>query len=599
MEELIKKLEDHLIADEDIFSLNIEKFKEYFKEFFQKYPGRDFSKLSDIAFGELFKSLVLLSNPYHTKKILEIFEKYKFILFDVRHMDMLRVLVLYLESEEFRKVMDDFSTDSVKAKINLLKSNKIIRKNNISLIAIVGFLGLLQEYPNFKKEVTDNINFELYLFDVAVGVYEALKKLKDDYQIYGPKKQNRIFNERIGIKSREELRVSTYMDIVHFGYNDILRDYSNQLRDDKRNNEKILELIDALRNKGEIKNIDALLKLCPESLKLKLVDCVLEHNNRYYRDLEEEYKALKLNSDENLELLFGKYNYAYKEFTSDLKSRLKAKGYNWLESILENLSNVGCFLSGEELLLVGLEEMRKVQKLIDQFIISREFVINNVELLFSGNDTLRVLMRNIDLLRINGINIIGYHNSMDVLLSENVEGNLEILKDYNINVTRKCQSILFLGDSNLVRKIDLLIEIGLFNDLDLNLLNLGLEEIYKMKMFNDLNIPIGSNIEFGDLEEFMVQIGNDLVPSSFSSNRIDSDLSLPKELEPFRVDSRILMIGDIYVSSNRVLRNLRKFGIDSSESIFYAIIYDSFYTLEEIMAIKEVLMPRDTDVVRS
>lgn len=599
MEELIKKLEDHLIADEDIFSLNIDEFKEYFKEFFQKYPGRDFSKLSDIAFGELFKSLVLLSNPYHTKKIIEIFEKYKFILFDVRHIDMLRVLVLYLESEEFRKIIDDFSADSIKAKINILKSNKIIRKNNISLMAIVGLLGLLQEYPSFKKEVTDNVNFELYLFDVAVGVYAALKKLKDDYQIYGPKKQNRIFNERIGIKSREELRVSTYMDIVHFGYNDILRDYSNQLRDDKRNNEKILELIDALRNKGEIKNIDALLKLCPESLKARLVDCVLEHNNRYYRDLEEEYKALKLNSDENLELLFGKYNYAYKEFTSDLKSRLKAKGYNWLESILENLSNVGCFLSGEELLLVGLDEIRAVQKLIDQFLISREFVANNVEVLFLGNDTLRVLMRNIDLLRIYGINIIGYHNSMDVLLSENVEGNLEILKDYNINVTRKCQSILFLSDSNLVRKIDLLIEIGLFNDLDLNLLNLGLEEIYKMKMFNDLNIPIGSNIEFGDLEEFMVQIGNDLVPSSFSSNRIDSDLSLPKELEPFRVDSHILMIGDIYVSSNRVLRNLRKFGIDSSESIFYAIIYDSFYTLEEIMAIKEVLMSRDTGVVRS
>ena len=66
---------------------------------------------------------------------------------------------------------------------------------------------------------------------------------------------------------------------------------------------------------------------------------------------------------------------------------------------------------------------------------------------------------------------------------------------------------------------------------------------------------------------------------------------MPLELKPFIENNYFLNINGIKVSKRRLLSNLSKLPEVTPLNIFYALIYNSYYSLDQILRIKSTIVP--------
>lgn len=199
------------------------------------------------------------------------------------------------------------------------------------------------------------------------------------------------------------------------------------------------------------------------------------------------------------------------------------------------------------------------------------------------------------MLSLDGIHMANYHDSLDILFDRNLKNNLSLLKQYGLSIKRDTTHLNFLNDSETVLafKIDLLIEMGYYDSLNisLNLLNLSKEELKNKKILEQLNISgdvslvLDSNAFF--LEEQFIK------PEYLSLLQQNSlrQASLPEEMSCFQINNYVLLIHNVFVSMPRFIRNLSKFREINNEIILVSILYQGHYTLEEIESLIEVFLP--------
>ena len=192
--------------------------------------------------------------------------------------------------------------------------------------------------------------------------------------------------------------------------------------------------------------------------------------------------------------------------------------------------------------------------------------------------------------------MIQYQNSLDITISPLVSQNLQLLRKYKLEITRSTTNMNFLATNDLRERIEFVYSLGLYSELnDLNILNNSLEGLLRIKIASILNISVIDIKD--DLEEIFFDFSNTIIPYKIKiklaqeSNYISE---LPKYLENYKIDHETLSINGVYVSIKKIKRNLAKLKNNNPESCFYAIIYNGYYTYDEIEVLKNTLIPIPT-----
>ncbi|MBE6153996.1 MAG: hypothetical protein E7163_00255 [Firmicutes bacterium] len=577
---------------------NINAFREYFKNFFKKYPARDFFKASEMTFEEVMTSVILINNPYKTKIIIEIIEEYSEIFVNGDY-NLISALGIYYHSEDYKELIDTviFAKNEFFGKV--LRNLLAFCTDNEIDTEVTKLLCEFLKDPNTREKfevVFKNLGFEDFKAAIDFHHFSISSKevllTKDAVEKRWARKN---FEALLHTGDEIAILFTDYFNRLHSKYNEILGQLDRELKEINRHNKKIDDLRLLLNAEGEIKDIEKVLRLCPdEEIKVLVINYILNHNKVYYEGLIEQYNDLKRTSDESLTILFAKYNYDYLELDDSNKNIIKNLGYDKIKIILQFLYKYKINLDIMNIIFIDINKLKVIEGLLIKGCINKEFIEANLQLLFSINDDLDTLLNNINILSRYNINIINYSNSLNILLNKNLLVNLKVLNEYNINVTRETKCISFLNDNNLIQKIDMLIEMGLYAELNtLDVLNLSIEQIYKKKIFLSLNIEL--NDVSWQTEDFITS-SETFIPcniiNTLNSNNM-FDMVLPEVLLDYKINNYILFINGVYVSINRLLRNLSKFDLINNEIIFYSIIYGSNYSLEEIDMLSATLLKKD------
>lgn len=168
--------------------------------------------------------------------------------------------------------------------------------------------------------------------------------------------------------------------------------------------------------------------------------------------------------------------------------------------------------------------------------------------------------------------------------------NWMIKSSFSFVINKSTTDISFLSELNLRERIEFVISLNLDFD-NLDVLNYFLTECYKLKIANILDIPLYM-VDINE-EDLLIDFSKEIIPK-YCIDMLNSDdyihLTLPNFLEDYRIDSRTLSFNSVMVSSEKVKRNLSKFGKIDKETCFYAIIYNVYYTYDEIENIRLCLL---------
>ncbi len=589
--------------DEELERLN--KLKNFFKEFFAKYAKRDVNTLSTITIKEVITSILYLSNPYDIDEVTELLNKYPSLTNSSTYFQIIVSFIYYHKEPIFKEAINNCLSNNI---INKCKGafdigflcKKLELPNNTGIV-FTNFLRKNKEaleelkpyFENLSYDALDIASYFIRLKSVFIDIrdndeskktYDSLKRgykrissdLLKRYQ-----DAERIFKQII----------NEYIDFLSNTFTAILKEQEQKRKNLKKVNSDLEKLKKLLDTKDEIKNIDAILELCPNTeIKEIVLDYCIAHNEIIYQELASTYEKLRQNSDQNLTILFSKYNYDYDLLDYDSKEELKRREFSEIEDILKRLNKLN--LINIDISKVDCYKLAKLEELINKGLINSDWLNKNFELLYKDNDLLSLCLSNISLLAKERINLIAYPNSLDILISKKLAENIYYLKMYGLKVSKETTNINFLANNNLVTIIEFIISLGMYQNLQsLDVLNYSLPECLCLKVSQNLFIPY----EQVSYDEDLV---SDLCPSVIPSD-IEKILAidcmylkpLPKYLEKYSYDKETLCINGIYVAKRKVERNLGKLCRDDYEACFYAIIHNGYYTYKELENLQKELLP--------
>lgn len=580
--------------------------KNYFENFFQNYPQNDINIIANMPEKEIILPLIILSNPLKLQEILKALEKYPNIFKNNEYTHLFGALTLYYNKEEVRNLV---------AKCESLNP-LIYIPATIDLGSILVMSGLkpsecdipsfFKDNPNAKKDleiVFKDFSSEFhnnggYLID-GIRRYNESDEFEDKQAFldFLPRERKRKYKKIVGVTNKKEFllkRIRTYYTFLNTKLQAIIKNFEKKQNEVTKYNQNIDEIKELLNTDKEIKNIDNIIKLCAtDDIKEVVIDYIIAHNKKLYEELIKNYEHARHNSDENLSNLFKKYGFNYDILSYSDKINLKKQDFIEIEKLLKRLSVIKVY--NINVSQVSLNKLLKIEELIQKGVITGKWLQDNSTLLLSTNEELDLVISNINILSKEGINMLKYSNSLDITKSPILKHNLYLLRLYNLAIAKEDFDINFLSATDLRFKIEFVYSLGIHQELtDLNILNYSLEELLRIKIANLLNIPTQS---ITDLTDIFVDFTQNYIPEEiFQKLCEDSTLNtdIPLYIKQFYNDNQTLNINGVYVSIEKVKRNIAKIGNNDAKSCFYAIIYNGYYTYLEIERLKQALIPEQT-----
>lgn len=591
--ELIQYIESLKLEKDREKLKNIQEFKKYFEQFFKTYPIRNIPKLCRISFEEVIYSLILVKNPYNIIKCLKILDTYHRQLFTEEKNDRLVSFMKYLTDEAYRKLVDDYNH-------SFSKTSQLVwmeRKGLFDLFSKKDFLDLSCFLHDNPRVVSDLRPFLIPIspndFMRAIFFYDNIDLVKE-YSKIDKKLLEKILKKMFKVQDEGVIAIIDYGNYLYSSYSSILNEVNKEVKRIHLVNKQLEQLMAKLNVEGAIEDIDSILSLCKdEKMQDLVVDYIISVNRKYDQDLWKQYQSLRVSNDENLEYLLQKYGYTYAFYSEQEKEQLKSLNYDYLEQILDMLLSLQIHIREKDLLLIDLTKLQLVNHLLEKGILTYDFVQNYPSILYD-EDLFRLVRKNIDLLVNSGVNIANYGASLDILLCGHLEENLEVLKIYGLTITKDTMNLEFLSQEDLNSKIDFLIEAGYYEELIISLdyLNYFMEELYTIKLFEQLNI---TNLDANLYSSSSLLLGSEFVDSKYLEqlkSSVEYQASLPNELVCYQTNSVVLMIHNVLVSIPRLLNNLSKFTEVNREIILACILYKGHYTLDEIETLSITLFPQ-------
>lgn len=391
-----------------------------------------------------------------------------------------------------KKIINSLSTEGLFRLASSIETNDFINDDDKSL-KFVSDIILLDNEQEKKKLALDFITIFKYtdinmivIVGILKDIQEKKRRILKEFGVPVPL-INCIYN--IGEISKELNKINAYYLKLE-KENDRIKKDSNKSLNKLQELRKILIDTEDVR---EITNIDEIVNLLTDDLKLDVLNYIEEKNNAYYKELENEYNLARKNSVATYINIFKEYNINFLAYNKEEQKQILDVDSMTLENILSFLSKIGCELNKNVIdTILGTDNniINQIDEYIKDGFLTSEFVKNNIDIL--KKDKYLLLIKNIETLVRYGINLVGLLN-YDILLKDNniIIDNLKLIDEYSINIkTRNLKNYSFLGSIDLEYQILSIKALGIDINENIELLNSDLNVIKRIKICKNIGLDI-------------------------------------------------------------------------------------------------------------
>lgn len=391
-----------------------------------------------------------------------------------------------------KKIINSLSTEGLFRLASSIETNDFINDDDKSL-KFVSDIILLDNEQEKKKLALDFITIFKYtdinmivIVGILKDIQEKKRRILKEFGVPVPL-INCIYN--IGEISKELNKINAYYLKLE-KENDRIKKDSNKSLNKLQELRKILIDTEDVR---EITNIDEIVNLLTDDLKLNVLNYIEEKNNSYYKELENEYNLARKNSVATYINIFKEYNINFLAYNKEEQKQILDVDSTVVESILSFLSKVDSELNKSVIdIILGTDNniINQIDEYIKGGFLTSEFVKNNIDIL--KKDKYLLLIKNIETLVKYGINLVGLSN-YDILLKDNniIIDNLKLIDEYNINIkTRNLKDYSFLGSINLEYQLLCIKSLNIDINENIELLNSDLNVIKRIKICKSIGLDI-------------------------------------------------------------------------------------------------------------
>ena len=366
---------------------------------------------------------------------------------------------------------------------------------------------------------------------------------------------------------------------------------------------KAIKMLEEENDTEEIKDVRKITKnILNQTLEYDVLSFVKEHNENYKKSLEKKLHTISNNECSKFDLLLFDHGY-------EIDSSIFIDKYNYddLKNILDIFDKI--FYGKKELIScniievlnsTNLDRVNSIFNLYKKGYLSSYLISTELVNLFNlDNDIYDAFLSNINLLNNYGFNpskIIGNGYS-SILLNKNIllEKNIKILESYDllkyVNKSDDDIDYGYLFSTNLIEKIDIIIETGCYEFLTKNISCLNSKFMKRLYLEKDLKSSVNDQDTFDSILSNYVYIVDDKKIDDYIYNAVEVNREVNlnisyEELESYKVNNLYYSIAGVIVSYNRVKR-LLSLGNSLYSSIFTGLVLSD----EEYESIIKCLRP--------
>ena len=357
--------------------------------------------------------------------------------------------------------------------------------------------------------------------------------------------------------------------------------YEKNIRKELCGYDKALTLLDVSLKRREITNAKEIIKnVKDEDMKKAFLKLIYEHNKVYYEELENEYNRLNQNDSNKYVALLQKYNISFTQ--EDVKEIMRRNNIDDTSEIIKNIIKMNLSINNAELLKhTSLEKFMRVKNLVDSGYISAKYLNTNEKFMWDESNLLDIYEENISYLDKFNLNPGMFINITDVIIYsfDSFSNNLKILNDYGLlKYLKNVDNLSFLGDINLVSKIDKFLELGYESSLENDLGILNLSNLKRLDILKSLNMPITDISTMYKVLSDQKFIIDDSKIDEYLPNVVElsEKKNITSNLSDFRNTNRVYSIGDSLFSVNKINRLL-----ESGNSLYDSLFMNRKFSEEE------------------
>ena len=357
--------------------------------------------------------------------------------------------------------------------------------------------------------------------------------------------------------------------------------YEKNIRKELCGYDKALTLLDVSLKRREITNAKEIIKnVKDEDMKKAFLKLIYEHNKVYYEELENEYNRLNQNDSNKYVALLQKYNISFTP--EDVKEIMRRNNIDGTSGIIKNIVKLNLTTHIVEILKhTSLDKFMRIKSLVDCGYISAKYLNTNEKFMWDESNLLDIYEENISYLDNFNLNPGMFINITDVIIYsfDSFSNNLKILNDYGlIKYLKNVDNLSFLGDVNLVSKIDKFLELGYESFLENDLGILNLSNLKRLDILKSLNMPITDISTMYKVLSDQKFIIDDSKIDEYLPNVVElsEKKNITSNLINFRNTNRVYSIGDSLFSINKINRLL-----ESGNSLYDSLFMNRKFSEEE------------------
>lgn len=575
-----------------------EYFDEY-EEFVKNNPCNTVESFANSDIWEVAKYLYQITEPIATlEENKETIDNFKSFFDDIDSDLCCGMMGLFDELCSLGivdEVVDFFEEPGVKK--GLLKINKIDFKDNrlrdliidikqlykYDLLKISSFLKF---YENDPESITVIMNLVLAHRELKKAS-DFTKNLKENgYCGYTKREEKRFLKSKVKLYNKicdtksilnEVSKIRNLVD----DQRSRASKYEKNIRKELYGYDKALTLLDVSLKRREITNAKEIIKnVKDEDMKKAFLKLIYEHNNVYYEELENEYNRLNQNDSNKYVALLQKYNISFTQ--EDVKEIMRRNNIDDTSEIIKNIVKLNLTTQNVEILKhTSLDKFMRIKDLVDCGYISVKYLNTNESFMWDESNSLDIYEENISYLDNFNLNPGTFINITDVIIYsfDSFSNNLKILNDYGlIKYLKNVDNLSFLGDINLVSKIDKFLELGYESFLENDLGILNLSNLKRLDILKSLNMPITDISTMYKVLSDQKFIIDDSKIDEYLPNVVElsEKKNITSNLSDFRNTNRVYSIGDSLFSINKINRLL-----ESGNSLYDSLFMNRKFSEEE------------------
>lgn len=575
-----------------------EYFDEY-EEFVKNNPCNTVESFANSDIWEVAKYLYQITEPIATlEENKETIDNFKSFFDDIDSDLCCGMMGLFDELCSLGivdEVVDFFEEPGVKK--GLLKINKIDFKDNRLRDLIIDIKQLykndllkisffLKFYENDPESITVIMNLVLAHRELKKAS-DFTKNLKENgYCGYTKREEKRFLKSKVKLYNKicdtksilnEVSKIRNLVD----DQRSRASKYEKNIRKELYGYDKALTLLDVSLKRREITNAKEIIKnVKDEDMKKAFLKLIYEHNNVYYEELENEYNRLNQNDSNKYVALLQKYNISFTQ--EDVKEIMRRNNIDDTSEIIKNIVKLNLTTQNVEILKhTSLDKFMRIKDLVDCGYISVKYLNTNESFMWDESNSLDIYEENISYLDNFNLNPGTFINITDVIIYsfDSFSNNLKILNDYGlIKYLKNVDNLSFLGDINLVSKIDKFLELGYESFLENDLGILNLSNLKRLDILKSLNMPITDISTMYKVLSDQKFIIDDSKIDEYLPNVVElsEKKNINSNLSDFRNTNRVYSIGDSLFSINKINRLL-----ESGNSLYDSLFMNRKFSEEE------------------